>query len=132
MARKFYIQDNVLLGEPVIKFDLTQPVHYSEITDPIKIKELYLIQYKYRIRDGKEYVLDFTASTYINVLSGVYSEIEAFELETHIKDLSEQLNNGLWLTAQNTNANLSLSGIYTQELKDSIQVDLDEYVAANY
>jgi hypothetical protein len=132
MARKFYIQNNVSVGEPGIVFDLIQPPGYSLITDTEVIKELYIRQYGYRIADGKNYVINFTAERYIDLINDLYTEAEVFALEGHTRNLFEEINNGLWLTAQNTNANLSLSGIYTQELKDSIQVYLDEYVAANY
>ena len=76
--------------------------------------------------------MDFTADMYINVLNGVYNEPEVFELENHIKDIYDQLNNGFWLTAQNTNQNLELLGIYTDQLKTDIQIILDTYVSQNY
>ncbi len=132
MARKFYIENDVSSGEPAIKFELTTPKGFTEITDTDKIKELYLIQYKYRIKDGKQYVLTFTSDRYIDIIKGVYTDEEVFNLETHIKDLQEQLNNGCWLTAQNTNSSLETSGIYTKSMKDEIQATLDNYVADNY
>jgi len=132
MARKFYIENNVSSGEPSIKFELTKPSGFTEITDSETIKELYLIQYKYRINDGKEWVLSFTSDRYIDVLNEVYTEAEVFILESYIKNLQEQLNNGCWLTAQNTNSNLETSGIYNKSMKDEIQATLDSYVAENY
>ena len=132
MARKFYIQDTTETSYPPIKFALTQPTGFVEITDPIKLKDLYQIQYGYRINDGKQYVLDFTTDRYLDVLNGTYTEAEVFALENHIKDVYDQLNNGWWLTAQNTNSSLSLSGIYTQVMKDQIQLDLDTYITNNY
>lgn len=130
MARKFWKEDNEAI--PAIKFELTQPIGFTEITDGQEIKELYKIQYSYRISDGKNYVLDFTTDKYIDVLNEIYTEAEVFALENHIKDLYDQLNNGWWLTAQNTNSSLSLSGIYTQVMKDQIQLDLDTYITNNY
>ena len=128
--RKFYKEDNEAI--PAIKFELTQPSGFTEITDQAEIKDLYLRQYQYRISDGQEYVQDFTADTYIEVINGIYTDQEAFQLESHIKDLYQELNNGWWLTAQNTNANLPLLGIYDQILKDQIQLKLDTYVSENY
>ena len=93
---------------------------------------MYLLQYQTRINDGKYFVLDFTADMYINVLNNVYTPSEVFELESHIKELYSELNNGFWLTAQNTNQNLSLFGIYTDQLKTDIQTILDNYVSENY
>jgi len=132
MARKFYIDDNVSVGPPGVQFALTKPSGFSEITDAQKIKELYLIQYWYRINDGKEWVLDFTSDRYIDTLNGTYTDAEVFALESHIKDLYSELSNGWWLTAQNTNSSLSLSGIYDQTMKDEIQAILDDYVTNNY
>jgi len=130
MSRKFFKEDNEAI--PAIKFELTAPVGFTEITDPAEIKQLYLLQYQTRINDGKYFVLDFTADMYINVINGIYTDIEVFELENHIKDIYDQLNNGFWLTAQNTNQNLSLLGIYTDQMKNEIQNTLDTYVFANY
>ena len=128
--RKFYKEDNEPI--PAIKFELSQPVGFTEITNQAEIKELYLRQYQYRILDGQEYVQDFTANTYIKVINGIYTDQEAFQLEGHIKELYQELNNGCWLTAQNTNTNLELLGIYDQILKDEIQEKLDLYVSENY
>jgi hypothetical protein len=136
MAKKFWIELNEDI--PAIQFSITQPPpsadgnDFAEITDPVKIKELYLQKYISRIEDGKKYVLDFTADRYIDVLNGVYTEAEAFELESHIKDIYVALNNGWWLTAKNANEILSLSGIYDQLMKDDIQSNLNTYITDNY
>lgn len=130
MPRKFYKEDGEQI--PAIVFELDAPVGFTEITEQEEIKTLYILQYQYRIADGKKFVLDFTADIYIDVLNGVYSDIEAFQLEAHIKELYNELNNGLWLTAKNTNTNLEVLGVYTQELKDEIQAILDSYVFENY
>jgi hypothetical protein len=130
MARKFYKENNEAI--PAIKFDNSLPTGFTEITDETEIKRLYKIQYGYRISDGKSFVLDFTTDKYVDVLNGTYTEAEVFALENHIKDLYDQLNNGWWLTAQNTNSVLILDGIYNQAMKDSIQGIIDEYVTNNY
>ena len=130
MPRKFYKENGEQI--PDIVFELSAPAGFTEITDAAEIKTLYLERYQLRIEDGSSYVIDFTADVYVNVLNGVYSDIEAFELEAHIKELYSELNNGLWLTAKNTNSNLPLLGIYDQILKDEIQARLDAYVFENY
>ena len=130
MARKFYKENNETI--PAIKFDNSLPTGFTEITDETEIKRLYKIQYGYRISDGKNFVLDFTTDKYVDVLNGTYTEAEVFALENHIKDLYDQLNNGWWLTAQNTNNVLILDGIYNQTMKDSIQAVINEYVTNNY
>ena len=130
MSKKFYKEDNEAI--PAIQFVSSQPPGFTEITDPIEIKNLYIRQYSYRINDGKEYVVSFTADRYIDVVNNTYTAAEVFALETHIKDLYDQLNNGWWLTVQNTNSNLALSGIYDQAMKDAIQTILNDYVIENY
>lgn len=130
MARKFYKENNEAI--PAIKFENSLPTGFTEITDETEIKRLYKIQYGYRISDGKNFVLDFTTEKYVDVLNGTYTEAEVFALENHIKDLYDQLNNGWWLTAQNTNSVLILDGIYNQAMKDNIQAVIDEYVTNNY
>ena len=130
MARKFYKENNETI--PAIKFDNSLPTGFTEITDETEIKRLYKIQYGYRISDGKNFVLDFSTDKYVDVLNGTYTEAEVFALENHIKDLYDQLNNGWWLTAQNTNSVLILDGIYNQAMKDSIQVIIDVYITDNY
>jgi len=130
MARKFYKENGESI--PAIKFENSLPTGFTEITDETEIKRLYKIQYGYRISDGKSFVLDFTTDKYIDVLNGTYIEAEVFALENHIKDLYDQLNNGWWLTAQNTNNVLILDGIYNQTMKDSIQAVINEYVTNNY
>jgi len=130
MFRKFYKEDNEPI--PSIVFKLEQPVGFTEITDTVEIKQLYIKQYNSRIIDGNTYVIDFTADRYIDVITNVHTIEEVFALESHIKDLYVELNNGWWLTAQNTNINLPLMGIYDQIMKDSIQVALGTYISENY
>ena len=130
MARKFYKEENELI--PAIKFALTTPVGFTEITDVEEIKKLYLNKYINRIEGGKKYVLDFIVNIYIEILNGVYTDTEVFELESYLGELCGQLNNGCWLTAKNTNTNLSLSGIYTQTIKDEIQLEIDNYIDNEY
>ncbi len=130
MARKFYKEDNQQI--PAIEFVEVQPVGFSEITDAEEIKRLYVLEYNKRKTDGQQFVIDFTADLYIDVLSGTYTETEVFLLETHIGEIYSDLNNGWWLTAQNASQNLALSGIYTQTMKDEIQAILDNYVNDNY
>ena len=132
--KKFW-KENI---ENAIIFAETQPPPsadgnaFVEVTEPAEIKQLYLTQYSYRIDDGKSFVLNFTADMYINVVNGIYTPPQVFELENHIKDIYDQLNNGFWLTAQNTSTNLPLLGIYDATMKADIQTILDTYVSENY
>ena len=130
MARKFYKEDGETI--PAIVFENTAPSGFTEISDPEEIKRLYVIEYNKRKTDGEQFILDFTASLYIDVLNLIYTESEVFALENHIGGIYSALKNGWWLTAQNANQNLVLLGIYTQAMKDEIQNQLDSYILNNY
>ena len=137
MAKKFWIEEGAV-NLPAVVFSESQPPpsadgkEFVELTDPAEIKQWYLTEYTYRIDDGTAYIKDFTADRYIDVVNGVYTELEAFALEAHIKDLYAALNNGWWLTAQNINSNLILDGIYDDIMKNNIQEVIDTYVIENY
>jgi hypothetical protein len=130
MARKFYREDNEAI--PAIKFALSNPEGFTLITDPAQIKVLYVKQYQTRILDGSSTVQNFTADLYIDTLNGIYTDAQVFELESHTKSLHDDLNNGWWLTAQNTNTNLPLLGIYNLLMKEELQLLIDTYILDNY
>jgi len=137
MAKKFWTEVDAV-NIPAVVFSEAQPPpsadskEFTEVTDAAEIKQLYLTQYSYRISDGSDYVKDFTADKYIDVINEVYTEAEVFALESHIKDLYSALSNGWWLTAQNINQNLTLDGIYDDAMKISIQNNIDTYISDNY
>lgn len=137
MAKKFWKEVDAV-NIPAIVFSDTQPPPsadgkvFTEVTDSAEIKQLYLTQYAYRIDDGQDYIKNFTADRYIDVINEVYTEAEVFALEAHIKDLYSSLSNGWWLTAQNINQNLTLNGVYDSAMKSSIQSTIDTYVSDNY
>jgi len=135
--KKFWTEVDAV-NIPAVVFSEAQPPpsadgkEFTEVTDSAEIKQLYLTQYSYRISDGSDYVKDFTADRYIDVINEVYTEAEVFALESHIKDLYSALSNGWWLTAQNINQNLTLDGIYDDAMKSIIQSSIDTYVSNNY
>ena len=135
--KKFWTEVDAV-NIPAVVFSEAQPPpsadgkEFTEVTDSAEIKQLYLTQYSYRISDGSDYVKDFTADRYIDVINEIYTEAEVFALESHIKDLYSALSNGWWLTAQNINQNLTLDGIYDDAMKSIIQSSIDTYVSNNY
>jgi len=130
MSKKFYKEDNEAI--PAILYEDSQPLGFSEITDPLELKDLYIKKYKQQKKDGEDYYLSFQASLYLDVINGVYTDIEVFTFESYTKELSNDIRLGQWLTAQDTCANLAVSGIFTQSKKDEIQLDIDNYVTNNY
>lgn len=130
MSRKFYKEDNENI--PAISYANVLPVGFTEITDEVELKRLYIGLYKQREIDGVNYFEDFRAGLMMDILNGVYTVAEVFELENHIKNLQTEIINGSWLTAQSTNDSLLLLGIYNQEMKDEIALYLSNYIIENY
>lgn len=128
--RKFYIENNETL--PAVAFEDVAPVGFTEITDQEELKRLYAFKYKERMKDGGEYYNDLRSQLYLDIVNGTITEQQAFDLEVHIKTVSDNLLTGNWLTAQNANINLPLLGIYDQAMKDGIHNDLDNYINFNY
>ena len=128
--RKFYKEDNESI--PAIVYELSNPSGYTEITDNSELKRLYIGLYKQREIDGLNYFEDFRADLIMKIMAGTYTNLEVFALETHIKYLQDEIILGNWLTSQNINLNLSLSGIYDQVMKDEIQNYIDTYITNNY
>ena len=122
MSKKFYKEDNEAI--PAILYQDSQPLGFTEVTDPVELKYLYIKKYKQQKKDG--------ASLYLDVINGVYTDIEVFTFESYTKELSNDIRLGQWLTAQDTCTNLAVSGIFTQSKKDEIQLDIDNYVTNNY
>ena len=130
MPRKFYKEDNEII--PAIVYELTTPSGFTEITDNEELKRLYIGLYKQREIDGSSYFEDFRADLIMGIIAGTHTDLEVFSLETHVKYLQDEIILGNWLTAQNINTNLSLSGIYNQVMKDEIQNYIDTYISNNY
>ena len=130
MARKYYIEDNEAI--PAICFEESQPVGFTLITDQAQLHDLIKGQYIQRSDDGANYYNDFRTDRYMDILNDVYTDAEVFALESHLENLGIQIATGNWITAQNTNSNLSLVGIYTQVMKDEIQAEIDLYISLNY
>lgn len=130
MAKKYYSEDDPA-GFAVVYAD-TAPVGFTEITDAAELLDLHKKRYNKLSDDGADYYNGFRSQIYLDILNGDITDVEAFLLEAHVKELADNLNTGNWLTAQNTNTNLSLSGIYDQVMKDKLQADIDAYVTENY
>jgi len=78
------------------------------------------------------YFHEFQAKMYINILDGVYTAEDVVALQSHLKQISDEIKEGSWLTAQISLPNIALSGIFDQAMKDEIQADIDQYVLDNY
>lgn len=127
---KFYKEDNE--SPAAIQYATTAPAGFSEIADAAELKACFLNLFKEYAEDGLATYNDIRVDIYIDLHNATITQAQAFAVESHLKDLASQLRVGNWLTAQDTNSSLALSGIYDQAMKDSIQTTLDDYVTANY
>lgn len=128
--RKYYKENNETT--PAIKFEEVQPAGYSLITDPIELQELHTERYEQNRLEGINYYNHFQAQLYIDINTGTYTVTEVVALETHLKSVADEIKAGSWLTAQQTLPTITLSGIFTQAMKDEIQADIDNYILENY
>jgi hypothetical protein len=130
MARAFYKEDGEAI--PAIQYVDEQPVGYTLITDTTELRRCYMSQYHQRELDGRDWFEEFRADLMMDIIAGTYTPTEVFNLEQHLKSLTENIIAGSWLTAQSISTNLVLSGIYDQTMKDEIQLYIDTYVTNNY
>ena len=130
MYRNFNKENNE--KTPAIAYELNCPIGFVKITDNEQIKTLFISKYKERKEDGITYISDFASTRYIEILTGKYTSFEVFALEAHLKNVHNDLNNGWWLTANQNNLILPLSGIYDNEMKDIISLAINEYIIKNY
>lgn len=105
---------------------------YVEITDFLELKALHSKRYGCLQTSGLKYYNDFQADLYLNILNQTYTVTQVIALQAYLKELSDQIKEGSWLTAQSTITNLVLSGIFTQVMKDEITSDVNTYVNENY
>jgi hypothetical protein len=130
MSKKFYIELNEAI--PAIEYSDVQPTNMVEVTDTDKLTELYNNLYLQRERDGHDYYATFRSHLMIDIERGLTSSTDAFLLEQHVKDLKDEFISGNWLTAQYVNANLTLSGLFDQAMKDQVALDIANYISENY
>jgi len=130
MARKFYTEDSETI--PAIKYANSKPVGFTLITDQELIHKLTKNRYDERASEGLIYYNNFRTDRYIDIINGVYTDTQVFELENHLKDLGIEIVSGNWLTAKNTLLNLTILGIFTQIMKDEITAFVDTYILDNY
>jgi hypothetical protein len=115
-----------------IAFEDVAPAGFTIITDPDLKKQMWSNKYDERRIDGGLYYSDFQATLYIDILEGTYTSSQVFLFESHLSNLSNQIINGNWLTAQSVCDVLPLSGIFDVIKKAEIKDYIDDYVINNY
>lgn len=127
---KFYKEDNE--SPAAIEYAASAPAGFTEVTDAAEIKQCLINVFTQYAVDGLAAYNDLRADVYSDYYNSIITTAQLIAAEKHLAALRTELRSGNWLTAQDTNTNLALSGIYDQTMKDEIQTILDNYVTANY
>jgi len=128
--RQFYKNSDAPI--PAIAFETEAPTGFTLVTDEDEKQQLWTSKYEERREDGKYYYTESQAKLYIDFINGLYTSVEVFDFENHTSELSNQIKDGNWYTAQTTCTNLPTSGIFNTAKKAEIQADIDSYVLNNY
>jgi len=128
--RKFYREDSETGN--ALAFENEKPTGYTEIVSPEELIPLIIGKYAQREEDGQYFFEKFRAHQVLTVMSGTNPPEDVIALEFHLKQLTDELIIGSWLTATSINPSLILSGLYDQTMKDYLQTEIDTYITNNY
>ena len=128
--RQFYKEDNEPL--PAYKFETEKPEGYTLETNEDVISNLILGQYELREMNGLDYANQFRAKKVMEVSNGTYTMEEIIALESKLDKLMTLVKGGNFITAQSVVSSLSVSGIFTLDMKDEIKLFIDTYVTESY
>jgi hypothetical protein len=132
MARKYYIENEGNRKATPFWNDNEVLTGYTLIVDHVLLCKLHAKRYNQARMDGVTYFNSFQASLYIDITTGVHTVTEVITLQAYLKNLSDEIVEGSWLTANGTISFLPLSGIFDQTMKDKITLDINTYIAENY
>lgn len=92
----------------------------------------YMNSYDVKEKDGREYYNKKRSELVLDIVTAVRTEVEAFEIDTKLKNVKDSLLTGDWKTAKTYLSLTVVEGAYTQELKDEYNSEIQEYINANY
>ncbi len=88
--------------------------------------------YEKKEKDGHNYY-NFKRSQLVETINtGVRTEAEAFEIDIKLKNVKDSLLTGDWKTSKTYLGLTVVEGAYTQELKDEYDLEIQQYIDANY
>ncbi len=135
MAGTFYKED----GEPIpsIQFSNSQPLGFTEITDPDELSILYFKQNKKLKEDGLSYVATFKVENFgIKKRDDFLTDSNVDYLYTKLSQLLIRLEDGNWKSALyylnnhlNTITQADINNGYTQQIHDKLINDLTTYIS---
>ena len=88
--------------------------------------------YEHREKDGHNYYNQKRSELVESIIAAVRTEAEAFEIDTKLKNVKDSLLTGDWKTAKTYLSLTVVEGAYTQALKDEYNLEIQEYIDANY
>ena len=88
--------------------------------------------YEHREKDGHNYYNQKRSELVESIIAAVRTEAEAFEIDQHLTSVKDALLTGDWKTAKTYLSLTIVEGAYTQALKDEYDLEIQEYIDANY
>jgi len=88
--------------------------------------------YQRKAKDGSQYY-NLKRSELVNDIHlGLITSEDAFIIDSKLKNVKDSLLTGDWITAQTYLSFTTVEGEYTQERKDAINAEIQEYINNNY
>jgi hypothetical protein len=91
-----------------------------------------MVSYEQKEKDGHTYYNLKRSELVESIITAVRTEAEAFEIDTKLKNVKDSLISGDWKTAQTYLELTVVEGAYTQALKDEYNLEIQDYIDANY
>jgi len=88
--------------------------------------------YEHKEKDGHNYYNQKRSELVESIITAIRTEAEAFEIDTKLKNVKDALLTGDWKTAKTYLSLTVVEGAYTQALKDEYNLEIQEYIDANY
>jgi hypothetical protein len=91
-----------------------------------------MVSYQQKENDGHTYYNLKRSELVESIITAVRTEAEAFEIDTKLVNVKNALLTGDWKTAQTYLGLTVVEGAYTQALKDEYNLEIQDYIDANY
>ena len=88
--------------------------------------------YEKKEKDGHNYYNQKRSELVETIITEERTEADAFEIDTKLKNVKDALLTGDWKTAKTYLSLTVVEGAYTQALKDEYDLEIQEYINANY
>jgi len=83
-------------------------------------------------KDGFEYYNMKRSELVYQIQTAVLTSEDAFAIDTKLKNVKDSLLTGDWITAKNYLDLVVVEGVFTQEMKDEYELEINDYITNNY